>query len=217
MRGVEYYNDSKATNVDATIKALESFPANIHLILGGKDKGSDYTVLNDLLQRAGEARVHHRRGGGQDRVADRSQKMAARRSSRPERWSLPSSARRRLPSPATSSCSLPPAPASTSSRTTSTGVKSSKKQYASFPPKLRRANLRPSAATNFCSVRLRFWKGLFRLAAVDQLQPIGLQDAVDLIARMHSPGPARSIFTYVCQCLRALRGCFIFSYASARL
>jgi len=48
--GVEYYNDSKATNVDATIKALESFPANIHLILGGKDKGSDYTVLNDLLR-----------------------------------------------------------------------------------------------------------------------------------------------------------------------
>ena len=48
--GVEYYNDSKATNVDATIKALESFPANIHLILGGKDKGSDYSVLNDLLK-----------------------------------------------------------------------------------------------------------------------------------------------------------------------
>jgi len=50
LAGVEYYNDSKATNVDATIKALESFPANIHLILGGKDKGSDYTVLNDLLR-----------------------------------------------------------------------------------------------------------------------------------------------------------------------
>jgi UDP-N-acetylmuramoylalanine--D-glutamate ligase len=50
IRGVEYYNDSKATNVDATIKALESFPANIHLILGGKDKGSDYGVLNDLLR-----------------------------------------------------------------------------------------------------------------------------------------------------------------------
>jgi UDP-N-acetylmuramoylalanine--D-glutamate ligase len=50
VQGVEYYNDSKATNVDATIKALESFPANIHLILGGKDKGSDYSVLNDLLR-----------------------------------------------------------------------------------------------------------------------------------------------------------------------
>jgi UDP-N-acetylmuramoylalanine--D-glutamate ligase len=51
IRDVDYYNDSKATNVDATIKALESFPSNIHLILGGKDKGSDYTVLNDLLRK----------------------------------------------------------------------------------------------------------------------------------------------------------------------
>ena len=50
VRGVDYYNDSKATNVDATIKALESFPRNIHLIVGGKDKGSDYSVLNDLLR-----------------------------------------------------------------------------------------------------------------------------------------------------------------------
>jgi UDP-N-acetylmuramoylalanine--D-glutamate ligase len=51
VRGVEYYNDSKATNVDATIKALEAFPANVHLILGGKDKDSDYTLLNDLLRK----------------------------------------------------------------------------------------------------------------------------------------------------------------------
>jgi UDP-N-acetylmuramoylalanine--D-glutamate ligase len=51
IRGVDYYNDSKATNVDATIKALESFPENIHLILGGKDKGSDYSVLNELLRK----------------------------------------------------------------------------------------------------------------------------------------------------------------------
>jgi UDP-N-acetylmuramoylalanine--D-glutamate ligase len=50
IAGVDYYNDSKATNVDATMKALESFAANIHLILGGKDKGSDYSVLRDLLR-----------------------------------------------------------------------------------------------------------------------------------------------------------------------
>lgn len=50
INGVEFYNDSKATNVDATIKALESFPKNIHIILGGKDKGSDYTVLTPILQ-----------------------------------------------------------------------------------------------------------------------------------------------------------------------
>ena len=77
IRGVEYYNDSKATNVDATIKALESFPANIHLILGGKDKDSDYALLNDLLRQrvksvytigaaAGkiEAQIASSKGGG---------------------------------------------------------------------------------------------------------------------------------------------------------
>jgi UDP-N-acetylmuramoylalanine--D-glutamate ligase len=50
VASVDYYNDSKATNVDATMKALESFPANVHLILGGKDKGSDYSVLQELLR-----------------------------------------------------------------------------------------------------------------------------------------------------------------------
>jgi len=49
LRGVQYYNDSKATNVDATIKALQSFPANIHLIIGGKDKDSNYTELTPLI------------------------------------------------------------------------------------------------------------------------------------------------------------------------
>jgi len=47
--GVEFFNDSKATNVDATVKALESFPANVHLILGGRDKDSDYGTLRGLL------------------------------------------------------------------------------------------------------------------------------------------------------------------------
>jgi UDP-N-acetylmuramoylalanine--D-glutamate ligase len=42
---VEFYNDSKATNVDASMKAVSSFPGAIHLILGGKDKDSDYGVL----------------------------------------------------------------------------------------------------------------------------------------------------------------------------
>jgi UDP-N-acetylmuramoylalanine--D-glutamate ligase len=48
--GVRYYNDSKATNVDATLKAVEAFAGGIHLILGGKDKGSDYRVLESLLR-----------------------------------------------------------------------------------------------------------------------------------------------------------------------
>jgi UDP-N-acetylmuramoylalanine--D-glutamate ligase len=47
--GVRYFNDSKATNVDATLKALDAFPGHILVILGGKDKGSDYTVLQKPL------------------------------------------------------------------------------------------------------------------------------------------------------------------------
>ena len=50
VRGVDYYNDSKATNVDAAAKAILSFAGGIHLILGGKDKNSDYTLLRPLLQ-----------------------------------------------------------------------------------------------------------------------------------------------------------------------
>ena len=49
--GVEYYNDSKATNVDAAAKAIASFPECIHLILGGKDKNSNYADLSDLLRK----------------------------------------------------------------------------------------------------------------------------------------------------------------------
>ena len=50
IRGVRYYNDSKATNVDATLKALDAFPGRILIILGGKDKGSDYSVLHTPLR-----------------------------------------------------------------------------------------------------------------------------------------------------------------------
>jgi UDP-N-acetylmuramoylalanine--D-glutamate ligase len=50
VNGVEFYNDSKATNVDATAKAIAAFQSGIHLILGGKDKGSDYTQLAQLLR-----------------------------------------------------------------------------------------------------------------------------------------------------------------------
>ncbi len=48
--GVKFINDSKATNIDATYKALISFDSPIILILGGKDKGGDFTVLNDLIK-----------------------------------------------------------------------------------------------------------------------------------------------------------------------
>jgi UDP-N-acetylmuramoylalanine--D-glutamate ligase len=50
ISGVEYFNDSKATNVDATLKALDAFPGNVLVILGGKDKGSDYRILRQALR-----------------------------------------------------------------------------------------------------------------------------------------------------------------------
>ena len=50
VNGVRYFNDSKATNVDATMKAIEAFSRGVHLILGGKDKDSDYRVLLPLLR-----------------------------------------------------------------------------------------------------------------------------------------------------------------------
>jgi UDP-N-acetylmuramoylalanine--D-glutamate ligase len=50
VNGVDYYNDSKATNVDAAMKAIDAFPGGIHLILGGKDKNSDYRLMRKLLQ-----------------------------------------------------------------------------------------------------------------------------------------------------------------------
>ena len=49
--GVSYYNDSKATNVDATLKAIEAFPGSLIVILGGKDKGSSYADLRESLRK----------------------------------------------------------------------------------------------------------------------------------------------------------------------
>lgn len=49
--GVEFINDSKATNVDAVFYALNSFEKGIILIIGGVDKGNDYSVLDDLVRK----------------------------------------------------------------------------------------------------------------------------------------------------------------------
>jgi UDP-N-acetylmuramoylalanine--D-glutamate ligase len=50
IRGVTFYNDSKATNVGAVVKSLESLPAPLVLIAGGKDKGGSYAPLQSLLR-----------------------------------------------------------------------------------------------------------------------------------------------------------------------
>ncbi len=55
LDGVGYYNDSKATNVDATLKAVAAFPGNLWVILGGKDKGSDYARCVDRLRERAKA------------------------------------------------------------------------------------------------------------------------------------------------------------------
>ena len=47
---VEFYNDSKATNIDASIKSIQSFTIPISLILGGRDKGGDFTQLRKHIQ-----------------------------------------------------------------------------------------------------------------------------------------------------------------------
>lgn len=55
LEGVDYFNDSKATNVDAALKAIEAFPGNLWIILGGKDKGSDYAPLREPLRARAKA------------------------------------------------------------------------------------------------------------------------------------------------------------------
>lgn len=55
VAGVEYFNDSKATNVDAALKAIAAFSGGLWIILGGKDKGGDYTPLQEALTHKAKA------------------------------------------------------------------------------------------------------------------------------------------------------------------
>jgi UDP-N-acetylmuramoylalanine--D-glutamate ligase len=50
ISGIDFINDSKATNVNSTWYALESMPGDVVLILGGVDKGNDYRMLKDLVK-----------------------------------------------------------------------------------------------------------------------------------------------------------------------
>jgi UDP-N-acetylmuramoylalanine--D-glutamate ligase len=65
--GVKFYNDSKATNVDAALKAVEAFPGPLVVILGGTDKGSPYTPLREPLR--ARARLTILIGAAADRIA----------------------------------------------------------------------------------------------------------------------------------------------------
>jgi len=63
--GISFYDDSKATNTDAVIRAIECFKKNIILILGGREKGTDFSQLTHTVQKSvktiiaiGEARTH---------------------------------------------------------------------------------------------------------------------------------------------------------------
>ena len=50
VSGVEYYNDSKGTNVDAVYRALELFPGPVVLLMGGRHKGGDFEILAELIR-----------------------------------------------------------------------------------------------------------------------------------------------------------------------
>lgn len=67
IAGVSFFNDSKATNVDATLKAIDAFPRNLLLILGGKDKGGDFEALAD--QASERVRVALLIGAASDKIA----------------------------------------------------------------------------------------------------------------------------------------------------
>ncbi|MGB9614313.1 MAG: UDP-N-acetylmuramoyl-L-alanine--D-glutamate ligase [Fervidobacterium sp.] len=51
INGAHYYNDSKATNAAAVVKALENFDSNLFLIIAGKGKNEDYTTLANEIQK----------------------------------------------------------------------------------------------------------------------------------------------------------------------
>ena len=79
VHGIEFVNDSKATNINSTWYALESANKPVVLILGGVDKGNDYTMLNDLVKEKvkaivclgkDNAKIHQAFAGMVDTIVD---------------------------------------------------------------------------------------------------------------------------------------------------
>ena len=128
--GVTYVNDSKATNVDATLKALTAYTGGVHLILGGYDKGAEY----DELAAATEGRVREALliGATAPQLEAAFAARAAAAGSRATPYvvcgdlaAAVTAAPRARPSRATSCCSARPARAGTSTGTTSSGANTS--------------------------------------------------------------------------------------------
>jgi UDP-N-acetylmuramoylalanine--D-glutamate ligase len=69
INGVEYVNDSKATNVDAVRRGLDCFGGRVVLIMGGVDKGGDFGQLRDAVRKRGRALVLLGGAGGLIRAA----------------------------------------------------------------------------------------------------------------------------------------------------
>lgn len=79
VRGVEFINDSKATNVNSTWYALESMSKPVVLILGGVDKGNDYSLIEELVKEkvkaviclgTDNAKIHEAFGGTVNTIVD---------------------------------------------------------------------------------------------------------------------------------------------------
>ena len=124
VSGIDFYNDSKATSVDATLKALDAFDGGLWVILGGKDKGLDYAALREPL--AAKARAALLIGAAAAKIADQLQGAVPLVDAKTlDARDRPRVRRRRRR--ATPCCSRPPAPVSTSSAATSTAARSSSK------------------------------------------------------------------------------------------
>ena len=124
VSGVDFYNDSKATSVDATLKAVDAFSGGLWVILGGKDKGLDYSLLRQPL--AARAHAALLIGAAAAKIAGQLQAGPCH-SSIATPWTTPWRMPMSMPSRGTRSCWLRPAPASTSSRITSIAARYSRR------------------------------------------------------------------------------------------
>ncbi len=122
--GVQYVNDSKATNVDACWYALESMNTPTILIIGGKDKGNDYNEINELVKQKCSALVFL--GADNTKLHNFFDEMGVNDTRHPLDEGLRGLHATNWHNRATPCCSARAAPASTSSRTWRTVANSSR-------------------------------------------------------------------------------------------